>query len=378
MKKRLLLVGCLFLLAAGLSAQTPIASVPGLSVNVAADTQRRLINALDTLISHVNNNKLVLSETDPIGSELSASVLGTLKGIENNAAEKDAHFYKPQLVNLYPVDNDQYFLSVAYIAGNSLRAIFNVVATIHPDKITFSVPVFYQTRNWMTAKVGNITYHYSDYINLARAKKFNEDNTRIAQKLGVKPEHFDFYLVKNHQELWCLLGYEYDSKAAGMVADGYGVDGGVIFSIMHNENFSHDTFHYYSAKIRTQPRNSAADEGVAYSWGNAYYTDESGEILTQKQVANQLKQYLQRHPNTSLLELFTKNPMILDHQTKVRSLLSSLICDEVERHKGVAGIKSLLDCGRGDDQYFKVVNDITGINPANFDVEVGRLLKRYK
>jgi hypothetical protein len=196
--------------------------------------------------------------------------------------------------------------------------------------------------------------------------------------MGLQPEHFDFYMVKNHQELWCLLGYEYDSNAVGNTTDGYGVDSGVIFSVMHNEDFSHDTFHYYSAKVRTQPRNSAADEGVAYSWGNAYYTDENGEVLTQKQVANQLKQYLQQHPNTSLFELFTKNPLILSYQTKVRSLLSSLICDEVEQRKGVAGIKVLLNCGRGDDQFFKIVNEMIGINPANFNVKVAGLLQQYK
>jgi hypothetical protein len=378
MKRGLLICCCFFLFTVGLCAQTPIAVSPELHVNVAVDTQRMLIKALDTLLYHVNNNKSILNETTAAGNELSASIFATLKGIESNTIKKDEHFYKPQLINLYAVSKEQYFISTAYITGNSLRAIFNVVATIQDKEVTFAVPVFYQAHNWMTTKVGNITYHYPDNINLARAKKFNEDNTRIAQKLGLQPEHFDFYLVNNHQEIWCLLGFEYDSNAAGAVTDGYGVDGGVIFSTMHNENFSHDTFHYYSAKTRKNPRNSAADEGVAYSWGNAYYTDDNGEMITQKQVANHLKQYLQQHPNTSLFELFTKNPMILDHQTKVRSLLSSVICDEIERRKGVTGIKTLLDCGRGDDQYFKVVSDMIGVNPANFDTEVGRLLEKYK
>jgi hypothetical protein len=157
MKKKLLLFVCSLLLSMGLSAQTPIAIVRGLPLNVATDTQRRLINALDTLIGHVNNNKPILNETSAVGSELSASLFGTLKDIENNATEKDAHFYKPQLINLYPVGNNQYFISIAYVAGNSLRAIFNTIATILPDKITFSIPVFYETNNWMIAKVGNIT-----------------------------------------------------------------------------------------------------------------------------------------------------------------------------------------------------------------------------
>jgi hypothetical protein len=62
----------------------------------------------------------------------------------------------------------------------------------------------------------------------------------------------------------------------------------------------------------------------------------------------------------------------------VRSLLASLISDEVERRKGITGIKALIDCGRGDDSYFKAVNQLIGVNVANFDVEVKRLLEAYK
>jgi hypothetical protein len=77
------------------------------------------------------------------------------------------------------------------------------------------------------------------------------------------------------------------------------------------------------------------------------------------------------------LDLFYKNPMILPFKTKVRSLLASLISDEVERRKGITGVKTLIDCNAGDDNYFMAVNKLIGINPANFNVEVKRLLENY-
>lgn len=174
-----------------------------------------------------------------------------------------------------------------------------------------------------------------------------------------------------------LVGYEYDSESAGIINESYGVEGNIIFSVMHNEDFSHDTFHYYASKIRTGARNSAAEEGIAYSWGNAYYADEHGEMITQKQVVKLLKTYLQSHPQTSLFELFSKNPPVFNLQVKVRSVISSLICDEVERRKGIAGIKALINCGRGDDNYFTIVNEAVGINTTNFDTGVMDLLTKY-
>ncbi len=344
--------------------------------------EAKLLNALDTLLLHIGNGKPQLSEIGPSGSAYSLDIFESLKGIEDNEKEKAPNYYKPQLINLYPIANNQYFISLAFINNNaqnsSLRAIINFMAFFGQNNITFSIPAYYLTRNWKICKTGDITYHYPDNINMERARQFNKSNTRIAAKLGLPPEKFDFYLCDNYQEILRLLGYEYDSESAGIITDGYGPGAGTIFSIMHNEDFSHDVFHYYAWKIRKNGRNSAAEEGIAYSWGNAYYTDGQGEMISQKQLVSKFKEYLQQHAQTNLFELFSKNPFIFGDQTKVRSLLSSLICDEVERSAGTTGIKELIDCGSGDDNYFRVVTKYTGINASNFDTRVMDLLEKYK
>lgn len=357
-------------------AQTPVAKSKLFKSEVPQDVQSRLLQALDTLIYKIDKG-LPLSKTNSIGGTLTNSIFGTVKGIGVYGAAKNDSLYFPQLINLHAIADDRYLISIAYIGSNSLKAIIDFEAKINHDWITFSIPLFYLTEKWKIRNVGNITYHYANDINLARAKKFNSNNTRIAEKLGLRPEKFEFYLVDNYQEILKLLGYSYDSETAGHETDGLGISSGYIFSIMHNEDFSHDTFHYYAEKVRTHPRNGAAEEGIAYSWGNAYYTDSSGEMITQKQLVKLLKIYLQQYPNTSLLELFSKNPLIFPAKTKVRSLIASIISDEVERRKGITGIKALIDCGRGDDNYFKVVNELISVNPADFDVELKKLLNKY-
>jgi hypothetical protein len=101
-------------------------------------------------------------------------------------------------------------------------------------------------------------------------------------------------------------------------------------------------------------------------------------MITQQQLAIKFKVYLQQHPQSNLFELFSKGPFIFGDQTKVRSLLASLINDEVERKGGITAIKELIDCNTGDDNYFRIVTKYTGINIANFNARVKELLEKYK
>jgi len=240
---------------------------------ISAGNGLHLFNALDTLLAHANQRKVMPNETNPSGSAISLNIFNSLGGIENNKKENNAHYYKPRVINLYPLTENHYMIAVAFLgsSGNdvSLRAVINLTATLNNGSFTFAIPLSFYTRNWKTKQVGLITYHYQENINVQRAEKFDRNNKRIASKLGLQPEKFDFYLSDNYQGILHLLGYEFDSESTGNTTEGYGPDFGNIFSIMHNEDFSHDVFHYYAAKIRKHERNGAAEEGVAYSWGNA-------------------------------------------------------------------------------------------------------------
>ncbi|MDB5150319.1 MAG: hypothetical protein JWQ57_4339 [Mucilaginibacter sp.] len=369
--KKLLFVFLVFITAC-VNAQS-VTVIKSLHADVPDAVKQQVVNALDSLVCKIGTGKLNINDVVQDKGELTVSVLKDLQADINDSTSQK------QLINMYPVAAGQYFISIAVITTNSsapaLNKIINLIGNNKSGKITFTLPLNYLTRLWKTRTVGNIIYHYPDVINIGRAKKFDKKNTLIPTKLGVQPEVMDFYLCDNHQEIFQLLGLGYDAESNGRVRDGYGVDGNCIFSVMHNEDFSHDAFHYYAAKVRKAPRNSAAEEGIAYSWGNAYYTDEKGEMILQKDLVIQLKLFLQQHPQAGLYDLFTKNPVVFNSMAKVRSVISGIICDEVERQKGVPGIIALINCGKGDDNYLATVNSLININKANFDAAVKALLK---
>ena len=83
-----------------------------------------------------------------------------------------------------------------------------------------------------------------------------------------------------------------------------------------------------------------------------------------------MKNYLKENPTISLFQLFSKDPKILNSiapEVSIKSAIASLLCDEVERKKGIEGIKELIMCGRGDVVFFETLNKLVAISQTNFD-----------
>jgi hypothetical protein len=49
----------------------------------------------------------------------------------------------------------------------------------------------------------------------------------------------------------------------------------------------------------------------------------------------------------------------------------------VEKRKGIPGVIQLINCGAGDDNYFKCLDTLIQVNRTNFNEKVLTLLKAY-
>lgn len=375
----------LFLILTGTltNAQSKVSRPDYLRTEIQDSIKIRILDSLDSLFAGIDSGKVNTGLVDKENYEFNLSFFESFKGLEN--VDTINNLYTRQLINLYPVAASEYLISISYVSNKRpepiIGGIYNIIARYHNDEIVFSNPIKYLTKTWKTRVVGDITYYYRDTLNLKRAAEFNVKNQTIATKLGLTPMKFDFYMCHNFQEIFHLIGCEYNLQNNGTSNSGYIVDPNTLFSIMNNEDFSHDVFHIYASKIRKQKRNSAAEEGIAYSWGNAYYADNNGEIATQKELVSALRKYLRENPKTNLVDLFDKNPKIFNYgsdKISVKWVISGLICDEVERKKGIEGIKQLIDCGRGDENFFKCIDRLAQINRDNFNKKVMALIERDK
>ncbi|MBC2845094.1 hypothetical protein [Winogradskyella flava] len=352
---------------------------------------KKIINQLDLLFLQIAKGSIDENIISKPHKDLTIAVLNGLQGIKRFSNRSDSlNHYQKQLIKFYPISEHVYSVSIAILNTNTkgeprtLKTILRLIAEDDNGLITLSIPLKYMTRNWKSKKVGNITYVYSDTIQLERAHKFNTKNTIMSKKLNVPTEQFKFYMCENYQEILRLLGYEYQLESASTYKLGYGVEEGYIFSIMNNEDFSHDVFHYYSGKIHVaKNRNWIAEEGIACSWGNAYYVDKHGEMIELNRLVGELKAYLLKHNDKDLLGLFENNTKIFNHidsDLSVRTVISGVICNEIEHKKGIDGILSIINSGRipnSMDAYFKVLDALLGINTSTFNIEVWKLLENY-
>ena len=176
-----------------------------------------------------------------------------------------------------------------------------------------------------------------------------------------------------------MLGYGYDEESSGITNAGFGPDAGMIFSVKGNEDFSHDLFHYYSAKFREGIKaNQTVEEGMAYCWGNAYYANKNGEMITEHTLLLQLKQYLMEHPHAKVYELYINDEKIFNDLSvyiSVKSVISGVLCQEVEKKRGLPGILTLIKCGPGDELFLKQLDSLIGVNKSNFEHKVRELLR---
>jgi len=337
-----------------------------------------IIYSLDKLLLSIDNSQLDTTLVDRKDMELNRNFFTYLKGVD----KKDTipQYFQAQLINLYPVEDNQYLLTISYQREDEIGQIYTFLANNREGNITFANPLKYNTKFWKTKSIGTITYYYQDTIDTKRAELFDQKNNLIAQKLNLPVRNWDLYMCRNFQEVLQLQGCMYDYSKNGVFNSGYIMDPKTLFSCMNDEDFSHDVLHIYASQIRERPQRNANGEcGLAYYWGNAYHLGKDAKSPDLDELVPVLQDYLISHKDASLLQLLEKSPNILAEYgypwpIHVNRIISGVVCREIERQKGSEGIIELLKCGRGNDNFFKAIENLIGINRDNFDKKVYKLI----
>ena len=359
-----------------------------LNIHMDSNKQVDILSTLNDLIGQVKSGIIDDELIDPLFREFSKSVLLNVLDFDIKDEAEQNGTYSLRLVNLYPLSEDEFSLTLLGVVlstsqSPTIKVVFELIAKEKNGEVMFASSLANNTKAWDQTEVGNIAYYHSKPLNIERASKFDQKNTIIANKMGQSAEKFHFFMTENFQEILRLWGVSYYADENGKYRDGYGVADGCIFAIMNNEDFSHDIFHYYSGKINQRTnRNWITEEGVAYSWGNAYYTDSKGNMIDQGVLVKSLARYLIEHPSVDPLDLFLSNQKIfteLASEVSPRSLMSSLLCDEVERKYGMEGLNKLINCGgkQREKMYFQAINELLRITKENFNSRIKVLINDY-
>ena len=275
------------------------------------------------------------------------------------------------VIGVFPVENNYYALkcSFAHIDNNKeiqLDDIITVYAKKFNDKFLLVNSTQYHKNVWKKQKVGEITYyiHPEHIFNLIDAKKMSKFNQNIAEKFGIKPLKFDYFVSNYAREIVQVWGYDYMPKMyiptqSGGVAD---IDNSVIYAGNNSEYYPHELVHMYTNAKFPIDYHFWVSEGIATFFGG------SGGMSLDWHL-KQLKLFLNSHPNFRLNSLKELSKYIPNgkHNTDFRYVIGGLIAKKIYEKEGISGFFDALKKVKTDDEYFKLIKDKLGIKRDEFE-----------
>ncbi|HMG81654.1 MAG TPA: hypothetical protein VK559_01335 [Ferruginibacter sp.] len=333
---------------------------------------KKLISSINSLISLTDSESITSMYID---STDKAANLGLLSGMAAFPAnDTDNFYYKPYLTNVYQLPNKEYAIQIAYIGVDTKKIpmLFYTTTFIAKDKgsyFTFSTPLARNTINWHMEKIGMINFYYKLSLDQAKAKSFAAYTADLCKKFGQPVFTLNYYKCENEQEANQLYGLDYYVGANGDNGGEGGNNDGVstFLSGTNSEEYRHDMFHFFCGKfIKADERCRITEEGSASIYGGDWSVPADTIIY-------QLKKYIAANPAANLYDLFHANTRLYKF-VRFQVAFSIVINKYVEQKQGFGGVLKLLHAGAEEDNYFKTLSAVIGIDKNNFDVAFRKLL----
>lgn len=326
-------------------------------------------------------NTYILKENLPETSLL----LDDMKGMEINKKVKDSHFYKPYLTNILRLSDTTFTVQFSYmgVTDNTpvLRASYRIAAQKKNGQFYFLSPLKQNTALWKTKQIGDYTFYYKNTLNSTKATEFQNTITSFDRKLKAVLLPTDFYCCDSYEEVLQISGIDY-------IADYNGYNRNSTFSNENNRilmldgvltyDFTrfdpHDLFHSRLRKVISPDIiNRPVDEGCAYVYGGSWG-------ISWDEIKEKFKEFVAKNPKADWISEYGENKNFVegDKPLAVAFMINALLVQKIEKEKGFNAVLELVSCGKkekGDENYFKALEKITGISKANYSAEVWKLIK---
>jgi hypothetical protein len=314
-------------------------------------------------------------------------LLDEMKGIEKSPKFKDDNFYKGYLTNVVQIDKSNFIIQFSYIGLNEnapiLMASFEILAKYVDDKFYFLSPLQRNTLSWQTKKIGNCTFHFKKELNTKVATEYVKDVALFDKKLNAPQDNIVWYGCNDMPELLKNIGVLYKLEYNGRSVSTFNANENkttLLVNGTYNTSFNsfdpHDLWHERSRNaLPKNTINKPVDEGCAYLYGGSWG-------ITWPQILKTFKEKVANNPKSDWLSLYDGFYNFGESKEKhliVSYLINALIVEKIEKEKGFTAVIELLSCGKyekNNENYFKVLEKLTGINKANFNENVWTLIKK--
>lgn len=316
-------------------------------------------------------------------------LLDEINGIEKSGKFKNDFFYKPYLTNIVRLNETEYYMQLSYIGINEntpiLRASFELMAHKVNDQFKFSSTLIRNSSSWETKKIGNCTFHYKGEINDKTAVNYEKAVRSFDKKLNTANQQTDIYFGGDLPELLKMIGAEYKSDYNGRETSTFTSKSGNRSLIVRGDKDTHfdsfDPHDLWHERLRNavspEKINKPIDEGCAYLYGGSWG-------ISWKDILKTFKAKVANDPQKNWLELYGKFDNFGESKEThlmAEYVINALIVQKIEKEKGFSGVVEFVSCGKyqkDNENYFQVLEKLTGISKRNFNEKVWELINREK
>ncbi len=382
------IIASLLLLPDMLLAQTNLRLHPMVHLPQDSVTSAALITALDGFLGSKelpnNQNPFILPE-----DLLATSVLvDELKQIERNDRLKDSSFYKCCLLNIVPEHKAGFLVQLAWMGVKDgqpyLRGSFKLIAKQTNKGFFFSSPLNAESRRWKTKTIAPYTFYYQRSLDVAQANAYVAATIFYDKKLMVKTGPKKCYYCDSAPDALSALGVDYKLDYNGYASislSGTERDTALVVESKDATGKYFDPHDLWHARLRKAlpgaAINKPVDEGCAFLYGGSWG-------LTWPQIYQMFMDKVASKPDADWLSLYESDVDFGNDKAKplqVSYAINALIVQKLEKEMGFSAVKTLLICGRYEKtnlQYFKTLEQLTGINRTNFNTRIAGLIKESR
>ena len=306
-----------------------------------------------------------------------------LRGITKPGRIGDSIPFIGYLLNVVELDSGVIAITIGYsgIKDNQVvtRAIVDLCAKEKKDSFYFYSPIKERTKGWKHQTIGYTTFHYKSTFDEANAKTFLNYKDAFDKKLKVTPIPIQFYICDDYKEACYLSGisYKMDLNGYGHSVNSATENNSYVIVDGTNTESTYDPHDLWHARLRKaiskDSINRPVDEGCAYLYGGSWG-------ITWPEIKYMFKENVINNQDNNWLKLYEAFYNFNPNKSKslnVPYFINALIIQKIEKEKGFAGVLTMVSCGKykkDNEQYFKTLEMLTGINRENFNTRVDELV----
>jgi hypothetical protein len=303
--------------------------------------------------------------------------------------KRDSITFQAHLINIEALnDKNSYLIQISYMGIYDetplLRGIFELIAHKTKDGFLFSSPLARNTKHWNTKTIEYLTFHYQDISAENIINQWSKAIIEYDRKLNIN-QPMDAYWCDDCNDMNCMLHltgiiYKIDFNSFDWPMMNYTVKGKEIAFYTQRQSRrealdSHDLFHWRAnTAIPQEKRNFQMICGCAYIYGGSW-------MISWEDIQKMFKQRMPYDKKTDWLKLYYERYNFGESQAKhliITQFINALIIQKTEKEQGFSAVMELLSSGniyKEKENFFKVLEKVTGINEKNFNKKVTQLIQ---